>query len=40
MDYPIPVKLTKGKDKVTIRFQGQPGNMAGGVFGCAVLRPE
>jgi DUF1680 family protein len=39
-DYPLPLELTKGKGKVTVRFQGQPGNMAGGVFGCAVLRPE
>lgn len=35
--YPIPVELTQGKDKVTVRFQAQPGMWAGGVFGCRVL---
>jgi DUF1680 family protein len=37
--YPLPKELTSGKSSVTIRFQGQPGKTAGGVFGCAVLKP-
>lgn len=37
--YPVPEELTRGKNKVTVRFQADPGNMAGGVFDCAVLKP-
>lgn len=40
VQYPIPPVVTKGKAKVTVKFQGHPGNFAGGVFGCAVLKPE
>lgn len=36
--YPIPENLTKGKEKVKIRFQGHPGHVAGGVFGCRIIR--
>jgi len=36
--YPIPQELTKGKDKVTVRFQGQANRTAGGVFGCRIIR--
>jgi hypothetical protein len=36
--YAIPPELTKGKEKVTVRFQAQPGKMAGGVFDCRVLK--
>lgn len=36
--YPIPEALTKGKEKIRIKFQGHPGNMAGGVFGCRTIR--
>ena len=36
--YPIPVELTQDKNWVTVRFQAHPGRLAGGVFGCAVLR--
>ncbi len=38
--YPIPAELTKGKAKITVRFQAHPGNMAGGVFDCRVLRTQ
>jgi hypothetical protein len=38
--YPIPAELTKGKAKITVRFQGHPGNMAGGVFDCRVLKTD
>ena len=39
VDTPIPSELTQGKEKVTVRFQGHAGATAGGVFGCAMLRP-
>jgi DUF1680 family protein len=35
--YSIPVEVTAGKERVTIRFQAQPGKTAGGVFGCRLL---
>jgi DUF1680 family protein len=37
--YAIPEKLTQGRDHVTVKFQAQPGNTAGGVFGLRVLKP-
>jgi len=36
--YVVPADLTKGKQKVTVRFQGHPGSIAGGVFGCRIVR--
>ena len=36
--YPLPEAITKGKSKVTIKFQAHPGNYAGGVFGIRVVR--
>jgi len=36
--YPIPQELTKGKDKVTVRFQGHENKTAGGVFGCRIAQ--
>ena len=38
--YAIPAALTQGKEHLTIRFQAQPGNFAGGVFGLRLLRVE
>ncbi len=38
VEYPIPVKLTKGKDKITVKFQPHPGSMAGSLFACLILR--
>ena len=38
--YALPPDLTKGKEKVVVRFQGHPGRTAGGVFGCMILRKE
>ena len=35
---PIPAELVAGKSKVTVRFQAHPGAMAGGLFGCRVVR--
>ncbi|MCA1619983.1 MAG: glycoside hydrolase family 127 protein [Acidobacteria bacterium] len=36
--YPIPVELTRGREKVTVRFQARPGNTAGGLYGLRVVR--
>ena len=36
--YRVPVECTKGKTKVTVKFQGHPGSMAGGVFGCRIVK--
>jgi DUF1680 family protein len=38
--YRIPAEWTKDKTKVTVRFQAHPGNTAGGVFGCRMMRQE
>jgi hypothetical protein len=34
----LPESLTQGRGKVTVKFQAQPGNFAGGVFGVRVVR--
>jgi hypothetical protein len=38
--YPIPQELTRGKNKITVRFQAQPGNFAGGFYGVRIIRHE
>ncbi len=38
--YPIPPELSRGKDRVTVRFQAHPGKWAGGLFGVRTLRAE
>ena len=38
VEYKIPAKLTRGKNKVTVKFQSPPNSVAGGVFGCAMLK--
>jgi hypothetical protein len=38
--YRIGAELTRGKAKITVRFQGHPGNMAGGVFDCRLVAVE
>lgn len=35
--YAIPDFLTKGKDKVTVKFQSHEDNFAGGLFGFSIL---
>ncbi len=37
VEYPIPDDLTRGKAKITVRFQAEPGATAGGIFGLRVL---
>ncbi|HEY0868119.1 MAG TPA: beta-L-arabinofuranosidase domain-containing protein [Fimbriimonas sp.] len=36
--YALPLELTKGKNRVTVRFQAKPGNIAGGLYGCRVVK--
>ncbi|MFN2509987.1 MAG: beta-L-arabinofuranosidase domain-containing protein [Pyrinomonadaceae bacterium] len=38
--YPIPEELTRGKTKITVRFQAQPGNTAGGFYGLRIIHRE
>jgi len=38
--YPVPAELTRGKEKITVRFQAHPGNTAGGVYGLRAVRRE
>jgi len=38
VDYPIPAALLAGKSQVTVRFQARPGAIAGGLFGCRIVR--
>jgi len=38
VEYPIPEKLTAGKQQVTVTFQAHPGNIAGGLFDLRMLR--
>ncbi len=37
-DYPIPAELIKGKTAVVVRFEPEPGQTAGPVFGCRIFR--
>jgi hypothetical protein len=36
--YPIPIQWTHDKSKITLRFQSQPGDIAGGVFALRMMR--
>ena len=36
--YEIPSDLIKGKNRITVTFQAAPGNTAGGVFGCRLVK--
>ena len=38
IEYAVPPELTKDKQRVTVRLQAHPENMAGGLFGCRMLR--
>ncbi|MCX7638446.1 MAG: glycoside hydrolase family 127 protein [Cyclobacteriaceae bacterium] len=38
VEYKIPLELTRGKQKVTVRVQAHTGKTAGRVFGCRVLK--
>ncbi len=36
--YPVPFDLTRGKSKITVKFQSAPGKIAGGLFGIKILK--
>jgi uncharacterized protein len=36
--YPIPEAVTRGKQKITIRFEARPDNTAGGLFGLRIIQ--
>ncbi|HSV74185.1 MAG TPA: beta-L-arabinofuranosidase domain-containing protein [Chthonomonadales bacterium] len=36
--HPLPDAVTRGKARVTVRLQAHPGQTAGGLFGCRVVR--
>jgi DUF1680 family protein len=36
--YAIPEELTRGRQKVEVRFQAHPGNFAGGLYGARILK--
>jgi DNA-directed RNA polymerase subunit RPC12/RpoP len=38
MEYKIPASLTRGKTQVTVEFKAHPGMIAGGLFGCQMLK--
>ncbi|MCL4194426.1 MAG: glycoside hydrolase family 127 protein, partial [Thermoguttaceae bacterium] len=38
VEYPVPQNLTQGRQTVTVRFQAQPGSIAGGLFDLMTLR--
>ena len=40
MSYAIPMELTQGRQKVHVRFQAHPGQIAGGLFGCRAVKPK
>jgi DUF1680 family protein len=40
VDYPLPEEWTRNKQEVTVTFRAHPGNFAGGIFGCAMLKPQ
>jgi hypothetical protein len=40
VEYRIPPELTRGKERITVKFQAHPDNIAGGVFGCAILKDK
>jgi hypothetical protein len=40
VEYPIPPDLTRGKAKITVKFQAEPGATAGGIFGLRILEAK
>lgn len=39
-EYPIPAEITRGRNKVTLRIEAHPKNMAGPVFGLRTVRAD
>jgi len=40
VEYKIPAKLTRGKNKVTVKLLAHPNSVAGGIFECAILKGQ
>jgi hypothetical protein len=40
VEYAIPEPLTRGKEQVRVRFEPEPGNTAGPVFGVRIFVPK
>jgi hypothetical protein len=38
--YDIPEQLTKGKNKVIVKFKAQPWRSAGGVYECRIIKKD
>lgn len=38
VEYTIPFELTKGKNKITVKFEPHPGSTAGGVYACWIIK--
>ena len=38
VEYPVPLALTQGKQRVTVKVQARPGRTAGGLFGFRTVR--
>jgi DNA-directed RNA polymerase subunit RPC12/RpoP len=38
VEYKIPASLTRGKTQVKVEFKGHPGMIAGGLYGCQMLK--
>ena len=38
VEYKLPAELTRGKAKITVKFQAPPRGVAGGIFGVAMLK--
>ena len=39
VELPLREEIVRDKERVTVRFAAHPGQTAGGVFGCEILRP-
>lgn len=40
VSYPLPLELTRGKERVTVRFVAHEGSIAGGVYGARTVRRQ
>ncbi len=40
VEHPIPAELSRGKEKVVVKFKAHDGRTAGGVFGCVMLKAD
>lgn len=38
--YAVPPEMTRGKQRMTVRFRGRPDNFAGGIFGVKTLKQQ